>query len=625
MCGIVGFINCENTFDLGQIAHRGPDSHGIFEDGIVTLGHTRLSILDPTEHSNQPFKSACGNYVLVFNGEIYNHSELRNRLKYDGWVTTSDTETVLISLIELGSGAINEFNGIFSFAFYDLKSKSLLIARDRFGVKPLYYGASNNTLVFSSEIKTLMKWEYIESDNIDYRALENYVRFLYSPGERTPLRSVKKLAPGMLLKLTWDGELLHKDISTYIENYVPQLSKDNEVTLINKLSLTLEAAVRRQLLADVPIGFFLSGGLDSSLIVAIVRKLYPDQRIKCFTIDTREFSNSEGFDDDLHYAKMVAKYLDVDLEIIPSTSGILKDFDKVVWHLDEPQADIAPFHVYNIAKHAREHGFKVLIGGTAGDDLFSGYRRHKVFYRLSCIKYIPKFIFVLFGYLLKILPLSNNSRIRRIKKLIGSLSEKGLDLIFSLYEWIPFRKSIDLFKTDNIKFYRFPHFYKLTNSISSDEYTLSDMLHLERKTFLVDHNLNYTDKMGMAAGVEIRVPFLDNDLVRFSESIPDGLKMKNGQPKYILKKVAELYLPKDVIYRKKTGFGGPVRKWISMDLSNRIASDLGKIHIDQQGIFNSAKISKLLNDNKTGRIDAAYPIWALLSIQSWLKQFTWRK
>lgn len=625
MCGIVGYINCENSFDLGLIAHRGPDSQGIFEDGVVRLGHTRLSILDPTEHSNQPFKSACGNYVLVFNGEIYNHGELRNRLEYDAWVTTSDTETVLLALIELGSEAINLFNGIFSFAFYDLKSKELIIARDRFGVKPLYYGFSNNSLVFSSELKALMKWEYIESENLDYKALENYIRFLYSPGERSPLKSVQKLLPGKLLKIGWDGDLLCKDIRTYVENYVPRFSNGNEETIIKNLSLTLEAAVRRQLLADVPIGFFLSGGLDSSLIVAIVRKLNPDLRIKCFTIDTREFSNSEGFDDDLHYAKMVAKYLDVDLEIIPSSSDILKDFDKVVWHLDEPQADIAPLHVYNIAKHARELGFKVLIGGTAGDDLFSGYRRHKVFYNLSCIKYIPRFIFNFFGYFLKTLPLSNKSTLRRIKKLNDSLSERGLDLIFSLYEWIPFRKSIDLFKTDNVQFHRFPHFYKLSNSSSSDEFTLSDMLHLERKTFLVDHNLNYTDKMGMAAGVEIRVPFLDNDLVRFSESIPDGLKMKNGQPKYILKKVAESYLPNEIIYRKKSGFGGPVRKWISNDLSNRIASDLGKIHIDQQGIFNSAKISKLVDDNKSGRIDAAYPIWALLSIQSWLKQFTSRK
>ena len=214
---------------------------------------------------------------------------------------------------------------------------------------------------------------------------------------------------------------------------------------------------------------------------------------------------------------------------------------------------------------------------------------------------------------------------RRLRKLFDSLSEKGLNTIFSLYEWIPFRKSKDLFRTNSVKFQRFSYFSKLSNTISLNEFSLSDMLDLERKTFLVDHNLNYTDKLGMAAGVEIRVPFLDNDLVSLSESIPDTLKMKNGQPKYILKKVAELYLPTDVIYRKKSGFGGPVRKWISRDLSDRIANDLGKMNIDQQGIFNSVNISKLLDDNNSGRIDAAYPIWALLSIQSWLKQFTTTK
>jgi asparagine synthase (glutamine-hydrolysing) len=397
--------------------------------------------------------------------------------------------------------------------------------------------------------------------------------------------------------------------------------KKTEEIWIDELDAKLTKAVERQLLSDVPVGFFLSGGLDSSLIVALAKKLQPYNKLKCYTIDSKSDNKKDGDLEDLPYAKKVAKYLDVNLEIVKADIDILRDFDKMIYHLDEPQADAAPLNVLNICRKAREQGYIVLLGGTAGDDLFSGYRRHQSLFYEKKLNFIPFFIKKQFYELSTFLHYSSAFN-RRIKKLFSIFQYKDVKIqSASLFGWLPEDRVKKLF-INNIETFKPNEF--LINSlrnIPEEKSLLNQMLFWELKFFLPDHNLNYTDKMSMAYGVEVRVPFLDKELVEFSTTIPPELKMKGTITKYLLKKVAEKYLPHEVIYRPKSGFGAPVRDWVINEFQSRIETTLCESKILQQSIFNYEELVRLINENEAGVIDASYSIWALLSIQSWLNQF----
>ena len=296
----------------------------------------------------------------------------------------------------------------------------------------------------------------------------------------------------------------------------------------------------------------------------------------------------------------------------------------MIWHLDEPQADAAPLNVLKIANLARNQDIKVLIGGTAGDDLFSGYRRHQALNIEKYIKVLPSFIVSFVQGVVNILP-SHLPVFRRLKKLVSNLHQTPISRQLSYFSWLPENTVNSLFSTDwkdYLKNYDpFEYFDIVGKDLDKKVSDLDRMLFWELKTFLVDHNLNYTDKLGMAVGVEARVPFLDLDLVEFSQSIPISMKMRGKQTKYILKKVAERYLPHDVIYRPKTGFGAPVRKWITTDLQPMIDERLSIDRINARGIFNPVAVWDLINQNNSGKIDASYSIWALLAIESWCMQF----
>jgi asparagine synthase (glutamine-hydrolysing) len=334
---------------------------------------------------------------------------------------------------------------------------------------------------------------------------------------------------------------------------------------------------------------------------------------------------AEGFTDDLFYAKQAAAYLKVDLSIIKTDVNIVRDFDRMIWHLDEPQADSAPISVLKIASLAREKGIKVLIGGAAGDDIFSGYRRHVALKFEPILDKIPINLNRLLKYMFSFLPLGVPI-FRRLRKVVKHLDKSQQQRLVGYFEWIDILVVKDLFrKSIRSKLIDYdPHIYfnHLLKEVDKESSLLQKMLYLELKTFLVDHNLNYTDKMSMAVGVEARVPYLDTDLVRFVQRIPPSLKYKNGETKYILKKVAERYLPSEIIYRPKSGFGGPVRKWIKEDMTNMIKDRLSKENLERQGVFDYEKVWELINKNKSGEIDASYTIWAILAISSWLTQFS---
>lgn len=629
MCGIVGIIanNANVVIDemLNSISHRGPDDSGVFLSDSISLAQQRLSIQDLSSNGHQPMFTEDKRYLIVFNGEIYNHWDIREKLSYKyTFKSTSDTETILYGYVEYGIDLFNMLNGIFALCIYDTQNNDIIVARDQFGVKPLYYNLNNSIFSFSSELKAILDKENKENE-ISEEALFNYLYFLWSPGENTPLKNYKKLLPGHYIKGN-SKDLKSLKIYKYYEiPFNRNRLQFSEEALILELEKKLIAAIDRQLLSDVPVGFFLSGGLDSSLIVAMAKKIRPDFDTTCFTIDTRNDSDREGFANDLDYAKQVAKYLDVKLEIIKADINITNDFDKMIWHLDEPQADPAPLNVLNICKRARELGYTVLLGGTAGDDLFSGYRRHQQLYYNNKIEFVPLAIKRLIYKVASLFP-SSNAKIRRARKFLsffnGSTPEKRL---VSQFGWMGksevlnlfsdhFKKKLNNFDPSNL-------LIKTLSNIDCKEDDLNKLLFLEMKYFLSDHNLNYTDKMSMAVGVEVRVPFLDKELVEFSTLIPVEFKMRGVNTKYILKKVAEKYLPNDVIYRPKSGFGAPVRDWIINDLQDYINVRLSKERIDRRGVFNYENVRKLIERNSSDKIDASYSIWALLSIESWFTQF----
>lgn len=631
MCGIIGIIDknvVSKTEFLEPIAHRGPDSKGLFHEGDVLLGHTRLSIQDLSENGNQPMFSADGRYVIIFNGEIYNHWDIRNTmLKDQVFRSTGDTETVLYACIRYGTTILNKLNGIFAFALYDRQTGDILIARDHFGVKPLYFYHNENSLIFSSEIKGILNGNINRTINVE--AIVNYLTFLWSPGEMTAFQFVKKLLPGHYLQFSAKSLPTYiQPVQYYFSSFDGQYSTASEDVLVDKLDTLLQAAVERQMLADVPVGFFLSGGLDSTLLVAIARKLYPERTLPCFTIDVGDWDadgkSSENFTNDLDYARRAAALLNVDLKEIKADIRIIEDFDRMIWSLDEPQADAAPLNVLNIARLARENGIKVLIGGTAGDDIFSGYRRHQALRYENTFSGIPRSIGSLIRKFVRLLP-TNTTFGRRLRKITTNLDKSPRDRMKGYFEWLPVADVKKLFHPRFSKrlsqYDPTTYFDSLLEEIPQEKNLLNQMLFWELRTFLVDHNLNYTDKMTMSVGVEARVPYLDLDLVAFSQQVPPELKMKNGETKYILKKVAERYLPKDIIYRPKTGFGAPVRRWIREDLAVFINERLNKDVLEKQSLFNQQQVNQLIEANNNGTIDASYTIWSLLAIESWIKQF----
>lgn len=623
MCGILATINHDPSLAEGSLknmSHRGPDANGTFQYNNLLLGHLRLSIQDLSPSANQPMNSLDERYLIVFNGEIYNHWELREQyLSGQTFKTKSDTETILGLYIKYGEKCLNMLNGIFSFVIFDKVLETIFVARDQFGVKPLYYSMSDNKFVCASELKAILP--YLENTDIDIESIQDYLTYMWCPGEGTPFTEVSKLLPGSYFKINLNDLSQTENVKYYQLKYPKKVIDDKPLEFwINSLEEKLILAVKRQLLSDAPIGFFLSGGLDSSLLVAIARQLLPNVKLKCYTIDSGE--SKDGFSNDLFYARKVAKHLDVELVEIKVDSSLVDIFDEIIWFLDEPESDPAPFNAYKIAEAARKDGIKVLIGGTAGDDIFSGYRRHQALLVDKYFDYIPMFLRRSIKKTIQNIS-SKKPLVRRLKKLTKSIDKTKNERLIAYFEWqdFDFVKSMFDDKLRNQLVRENKYFKSLLDDVKDLDDDLNKLLYLEIYTFLIDHNLNYTDKAGMANSVEIRVPYLDIELVEFSTTIPPRFKMKGKQTKYILRKVAEKYLPHDVIYRPKAGFGAPIESWVRNELDPYVLKNLSKEAITASNIFDYNNISEIVEKNREGRINASYNIWSLLAIQSWIKQF----
>ena len=630
MCGIVGVVGpnagqyIQKLTDI--IAHRGPDDAGIFNTDRLAFGHRRLSILDLSPNGHQPMLSADGRYVMVFNGEIYNHTQIRAEFsdKYT-FKSSSDTETILYGFAEYGPQIFERLNGIFALAIFDTLTQTLTLARDQFGIKPLYYYHQNGQFIFGSEIKSIAAFPGINK-SLDYTALVNYLHFLWSPAAQTPFEHVRKLLPGHYAQLNVQDPQKLTFTKYYEIPFAGKYTHNTEAELIDELDARLYRAVERQLLSDRPLGFFLSGGLDSSAIVAMAKRISPGVRWPCYTIKTGDADGDfEGFANDLPFARKVAKYLDVELIEVQAQADIVRDFDLMIWHLDEPQADTAPLNVLNICQQARANDHIVLLGGTAGDDVFSGYRRHQAMRYEPILGLIPRSVGRILHTMAGLLG-TQNATARRIQKVASGLALGQKQRMASYLGWLPLQTNKNLF-SDRVRALIGDYdpsqvLIDCLKDIPQEKNLLNQMLFWDLKYFLTDHNLNYTDKLSMATGVEVRVPFLDLELVEFSTLIPPHLKLKGTTTKYLLKKVMERYLPHDVIYRPKTGFGAPLREWFGAGkLDDMTAAYLSVEGIQKRGIFNADAVQELVKSNRSGKIDASYTVWGLMAVESWMRQF----
>ena len=646
MCGISGYYFSRNTSRslnaLGlankALVHRGPDDSGLFEDPLygVGLAHTRLSILDVSQAGHQPMVTPDTRVALVFNGEIYNFRELRVELEEEGYVFhgQSDTEVLLnlyLAKRDLDNGLqemLRRLNGIFAFAIWDADQESVFIARDALGVKPLYYCSIGDGFTFASEIKALLPLlSVIDEPNrkflgdLDVAALNRYLSFLWCPGEGTPLKAVRKMNPGEALlvsggqikkRWTWYQLPAFRDHSLSVSS---QASIEGTATLLRQ-------AVHRQMVSDVPVGAFLSGGLDSSSVVAFARELNPD--IRCFTIEALG-AEEEGIADDLPYARRVAAHLKVPLEVVRiDAARMAEDLPYLVSQLDEPLADPAPLNVLYISRLAREQGIKVLLSGAGGDDLFTGYRRHRALMMEGAWSWLPLSARASLERMSSGLD-QRRPLFRRLRKLFNGASLDGDARLVNYFRWVDqrdlkalytpeFRSALGVARAED------PMLDYLAG-LPSKTSRLERMLALEQRFFLTDHNLTYTDKMSMAVGVEVRVPFLDLDLVEFAATIPARFKQRGSEGKWVLKKAMEPFLPNDVIYRPKSGFGAPLRRWMRFELRELMADVLGEQSLRARGLFDPVAVEKLIEANDKGRIDASYTLLSLICIELWCRHF----
>ena len=622
MCGITGGVGrlSEDILSnmVNKIHHRGPDNQSWEIDGEVYLGHTRLSIIDLSPESNQPLWDSTGRGCIVFNGEIYNYKTIREELVEQGVVFKShgDAEVLLNLYLKHGEKALNQLEGIFSFCIWDKQENALFIARDHFGVKPLYYAQNDQGFYFSSEIKSLLCVPSI-SRELHPDALFRSLVFLYSPGEDTLFKSIKKVRPGHFMQIKQHKVVRYEQYWRWPEYQPGSLDADSQANMVLD---SVGQAVDQQLVADVPVGAFLSGGLDSSLLVALASK---KQNIRCFTIDSTQGSDAnDGFEDDLPYAKKVAEHLGVELDILKATPDIVQQLPEMIYYLDELQADPAPLNVLMICEQAQKQGMKVLLSGAGGDDVYSGYRRHVAIQLEKYWDWLPSPVRTLLKQTTSLLPKSNPTA-RRIAKAFSYANLDDNQRLLSYFYWIDPDTVRGLFKPEiqsQLSQNPMSPILQGLEQLDCDD-PLEKMLYLERNYFLVDHNFNYTDKMSMARGVEVRVPFLDKNIADKARHIPSSLKQKGKVGKWILKKAAEKCLPHHIIYRPKSGFGAPLRKWLKTDLLPLVDDLLSAEKINARGIFDPTKVATLIHDDRSGKEDYSYPIFALLCFEIWCQKF----
>ena len=618
MCGIAGYLGSFSPDILAHMntlqAHRGPDGQGMWHEEGVGLAHRRLSIIDLSNAAAQPMKSCADRYVVTFNGEIYNFKKLLNELKSEYEFNPHSDTSILAPLYDkYGKDMLTRLSGIFAFALWDRKTKTLFAARDHAGIKPFYYTQTAKGLAFASELKALYQLEGVDC-TLNSLALRSHLTYLWSPGEDTMFNGIKKLLPGHCI--TAQNNKISVEQWFHEEALQQYALAPHELTA-QALQQQLDDAVQRQLMSDVPVGAFLSGGVDSSAVVASMAK-QTKQPFNTYCISFRGAGMAEeGFSEDILYARQVAERYNLNLhELEMSADSTLSELADMAYLLDEPQADPAPVFVRKISAFAREQGDKVLLSGTGGDDIFSGYRRHLALHRFRHWWHVPQPVR---AAVLGTLQVSSKliGRQRRLDKLCSILQQpSAMQALLSSYQYTQpntVRQLLKIAPPATQQDYLQHQIASLPKNISLLQATLMS----EQYGFLPDHNLNYTDKMGMAEGIEIRVPFLDPHLMAYASRLSNSQRIKGREMKWLLKKSQESRLPHDVLYRSKAGFGAPVRLWLKQK-NNLLLSTL---HDDTDGLFQQQEVNNLLKRAQAGQEDDAYTLLAIAVVRLWHRRF----
>lgn len=619
MCGIAGILNLENGKPvrpellnpmLRRIIHRGPDENGTLVDGELAMGMQRLSIIDLAD-GKQPIQNEDGRLSVVFNGEIYNYIELRDGLKKRGHVfrTNSDTEVIVHLFEEHGVDCVNHLRGMFGLAVWDHQKRELFIARDRLGIKPLYYTLENQALAFGSEVKSLLTLPWVES-SIDHAALNEYLSLKYVPAPRTLFKNIASLPPGhsMLIR---NGNV---EVKQYWDiSFAEKLQFDREESAVEQLLEKLRESIRLRLRSDVPFGAFLSGGLDSSIIVALMSEQL-DMPVNTFSAG---FAGADG-QDELPYARQVANQFGCNHhEVKVGAKQFLDLADKVMWHLEMPIADQATIATHMVAALARKH-VKMVLTGEGGDELFSGYARYVGETHAAKLNWLPGPVAAAMRGCVKRLP-----GLRRQKIALHALLQRSEAARFS--NWFPLfngdtkRQVVDQWlKSD------------ATNVVESFESYLQQcdatspverMLYVDSKTWLPDYLLLRGDKLTMANSIEGRVPLLDHEVVEFAAKLPVKYKLNGSTRKYLLKKVAAKLLPDQIINRKKQGFPIPIERWLKSEANEMMHDLLSPDSVQGRGLFDNRFVQKLMNQHESGFADRATELWGLMSVELWHRQF----
>lgn len=618
MCGITGKIYFDNSRDISAaelkkmtdiIYHRGPDDEGFYINRNVGLGFRRLSIID-LEHGHQPLANENDSVWIVFNGEIYNFKELQEDLIKKGHVfkTRSDTETIVHLYEEYGVDCVKHLRGMFAFAIWDDNKKQLFCARDRFGIKPFYYYTDTEKFVFGSEIKTILKSEGIDK-TLSYDALNSYFAFGYITSDRSIYNNIKKIQPGhcLLLSIGKDAKI---EISKYWDiHFEPDHTKSEE-QWAEELGSALSNAVKSHMISDVPLGAFLSGGLDSSAVVAMMAK-NSEQPIKTFSIGFKE----EKFNE-LKYARQVAELYGCEHHekiVEPESIDLLP---KLVNAYDEPYADSSMIPTYYVSKFAREH-VKVVLSGDGGDELFAGYEIYN--YLNGIHKYSsgsPAFNKIVWGSINKLIP----------EKVAGKgvtyfLSQNKEYLGAHLCIWPEEERRRLIKDTGTFRYNASSELFKeeLLKHAGKNDF-ITNLQYLDLKTYMVDDILTKVDRASMLNSLEVRVPLLDHKFAELSFNIPSTLKLKGKEQKHILKQSMKNFLPDSIINRQKVGFAVPLSIWFKDELKDYVNDTLLGSNPLMSNYLDKNYVRTMIEDNKDGMRDFSSRIWSLLCFEEWLKQ-----
>ncbi len=624
MCGIAGFTQFNHQFGNEQtlqkmgnaILHRGPDAGGVYLKDNIGLSHRRLSIIDPTEAGNQPMVSQDGRYIIVFNGEIYNFLSLRKELKKQNFPlkTHTDTEVLLTLYEQHGKDVLNKINGMFAFAIWDTTKQTLFIARDRVGKKPLYYYKQKNDIIFASELKAILTLPKIPR-KIRADAVYDFFAYQYIPDPKTIFENIHKLEPGHYLEITESSFTKTK----YWDISFSKQSKDNEIQIKEKLQKLLNECTKKRMVSDVPLGAFLSGGVDSSGIVAMMAKNTESKITTC----------SIGFDDEkfneTEFAKAVAEQFHTNHHELTVHQNVKENLEKIVSFFDEPFADPSLVPTFYVSELARQK-VTVAIAGDGGDEVFAGYEKYTTdTIENNLRKLFPEIIrTTLFPSFASILEKFNNAYCKKGSSLLRTLS---LDPAMGFYITNS-HITDELWQriiTDNTK-NKIGSYHP--SQITTDYYEqcdgidhMSRILYTDIKTYLPGSILVKADRMSMANSLEVRAPILDYKLMEFAATLPSSLKYNKGEKKYILKEAFKDFLPDDILYRKKMGFEVPLADWLRGEIKSIAEQKLFNSTSGLTDYFKINEVKNLWDQHQSGKRDYSTPLWSMLMFQMWWDKY----